>query len=257
MVDRSRTRAAPPRRVHSPPSPSRPSRRKPPRTSAISTGASARNSSGPMGFLTPRAWTPVILAQQTRRIALTNFSRWPSGHFCSLGSTKRNRTNNDGSDGRHHWDACYRDARQGFWDNARDVSWSPSNGTSVSSAGAVIASASGTGLDGTFIGGAALAAHPGGVCTDCHAGENAFVVHPFTALDLGPKLFSLATGMIPSCQVPGSRTPALGRPWIWYPSERRTRRASRATRQVETAADFRSLRRRFQSTARPLFEPRE
>ena len=34
-----------------------------------------------------------------------------------------------------------------------------------------------------FNGGAGLLGAQGGVCTECHAGENSFVIHPFTALD--------------------------------------------------------------------------
>lgn len=37
-----------------------------------------------------------------------------------------------------------------------------------------------------FAGGAELYAGTGGVCTDCHAGENPFIVHPGTPLDLHP-----------------------------------------------------------------------
>jgi len=51
-----------------------------------------------------------------------------------------------------------------------------------------IASTNAGDWDGTFIGGAALANHPGGTCSDCHAGENPFSIHPGTALDLGSAL---------------------------------------------------------------------
>lgn len=39
-----------------------------------------------------------------------------------------------------------------------------------------------------FAGGADLAGGTGGVCTDCHAGENPFVVHPARPMDLGAKI---------------------------------------------------------------------
>ena len=75
-----------------------------------------------------------------------------------------------------------------FWDNAAAVDWDPRNGTTVFSEQKTIASTDAGALDGTFIGGAALATHPGGICSDCHAGENPFIIHPRTALDLGSVL---------------------------------------------------------------------
>lgn|GEM_PF-2766654 len=74
-----------------------------------------------------------------------------------------------------------------FWDNAQPVEWDRDNGDTVYSERARITS---TFVDdpGPWIGGADLATHPGGTCSDCHAGENPFVIHPGTALDLGDKL---------------------------------------------------------------------
>lgn len=40
-------------------------------------------------------------------------------------------------------------------------------------------------VGGDIVGGTELATNGQGVCSDCHAGENAFVVYPLTALDLG------------------------------------------------------------------------
>jgi hypothetical protein len=40
----------------------------------------------------------------------------------------------------------------------------------------------------TFLGGGDLVGNGGGTCTDCHAGENPYIVHPGTPLDLGPSL---------------------------------------------------------------------
>ena len=41
-----------------------------------------------------------------------------------------------------------------------------------------------------FVGGADLEFWPGGTCSDCHAGENPFVIHPGTALDTGANIQS-------------------------------------------------------------------
>jgi hypothetical protein len=59
-----------------------------------------------------------------------------------------------------------------FWDNQRSKSqFDIQKGSSVSLS--------------EFAGGADLYGGSGNVCTDCHAGENAFVVHPEDAMDLG------------------------------------------------------------------------
>lgn len=58
-----------------------------------------------------------------------------------------------------------------FWDNQQnDLSFDIPLGTSVPLS--------------NFAGGADLLGGQGGVCTNCHAGENAFVIHPGTPLDL-------------------------------------------------------------------------
>lgn len=62
-----------------------------------------------------------------------------------------------------------------FWDNQRNKMQFPiQKNTSVPLS--------------DFAGGADLAGGTGGVCTDCHAGENPFVVHPGRPMDLGAKL---------------------------------------------------------------------
>lgn len=62
-----------------------------------------------------------------------------------------------------------------FWDNQRNkVQFSIQKGTAVPLSG--------------FAGGADLAGGTGGVCTDCHAGENPFIVHPGRPMDLGARL---------------------------------------------------------------------
>lgn len=73
-----------------------------------------------------------------------------------------------------------------FWDNTSAVDWDARNGTTVYSERKHIASTDAALLDGTFIGGADLVAHIGGECTDCHSGKNPFIIHPGSALDIGP-----------------------------------------------------------------------
>ncbi|HMJ13919.1 MAG TPA: hypothetical protein VK524_21020 [Polyangiaceae bacterium] len=62
-----------------------------------------------------------------------------------------------------------------FWDNQRNK-----QGFSIQKGASVPL------LD--FANGADLLAGSGGVCTDCHAGENPFVVHPKEPMDLGQKI---------------------------------------------------------------------
>jgi hypothetical protein len=76
-----------------------------------------------------------------------------------------------------------------FWDNTRDTTNDNVKNGSAFTVGrnqfVPIVSTNG-GL--SFSGGADLEGATGGVCTTCHAGENAFVVHPGTPLDLGDSL---------------------------------------------------------------------
>ena len=58
------------------------------------------------------------------------------------------------------------------------VPWHDSNGATVLSQSVVISSTDPANLDGTFIGGASLLTNGGGMCTDCHAGKNPFIVMP-------------------------------------------------------------------------------
>lgn len=59
-----------------------------------------------------------------------------------------------------------------FWDNQRNkVQFNIAKGTAVPLSG--------------FAGGADLNGGTGGVCSDCHAGNNPFIIHPGTVLDVG------------------------------------------------------------------------
>jgi hypothetical protein len=49
----------------------------------------------------------------------------------------------------------------------------------------------------SFLGGADLVGNGGGTCTDCHAGENPYIVHPGTPLDLGPSLLKAKSWVNP------------------------------------------------------------
>jgi len=64
------------------------------------------------------------------------------------------------------------------------VPWDATNGATVVSAQVVMASTNPADLDGNFIGGGALANHNGGMCTDCHAGRNPYIVMPGYPTDL-------------------------------------------------------------------------
>lgn len=75
-----------------------------------------------------------------------------------------------------------------FWDNATPVPWHDSNGATVLSPSVTIASTNPANLNGTFVGGASLLTHPGGVCTDCHAGKNPFIVMPSRPTKLPPAI---------------------------------------------------------------------
>src|SRR5260221_2080567 len=66
-----------------------------------------------------------------------------------------------------------------FWDNQRNKMQFPiQKGTAVPLS--------------SFAGGADLAGGSGGVCTDCHAGANPYVVHPTQPLDLRNKIIPKA-----------------------------------------------------------------
>lgn len=63
--------------------------------------------------------------------------------------------------------------------SSRSCFWDSASGQTISTTETVTIPTS-----PKIIGGAALDANGQGVCTDCHAGENAFIVHPGTALDV-------------------------------------------------------------------------
>jgi hypothetical protein len=76
-----------------------------------------------------------------------------------------------------------------FWDNSRDTTndgVKNGRGFTIGRNQFVPIVSTTGGL--SFSGGADLEGATGGACTTCHAGENAFIVHPGTALDLGDGL---------------------------------------------------------------------
>jgi hypothetical protein len=73
-------------------------------------------------------------------------------------------------------------------DTSRSCFWDSNTNTTINVGERV--SIPGTGANPKIIGGTALIANDQGECTDCHAGENAFVVHPGSFLDLGSSLIA-------------------------------------------------------------------
>jgi hypothetical protein len=70
-------------------------------------------------------------------------------------------------------------SRSCFWDSKKSTTNQPVEPITTSETNLAV--------PGTkFVGGADLLANEQGVCTDCHAGENAFIIHPGSALELAP-----------------------------------------------------------------------
>jgi hypothetical protein len=95
-----------------------------------------------------------------------------------------------------------------FWDNADEVPWNDANGNTVLSAQVVITSTSAGSIPNppVWIGGAALANHNGGMCSDCHAGENPFTFiwarRSISTASESPR--APASGTTPSCPLVGT-----------------------------------------------------
>ncbi|HYO92891.1 MAG TPA: VCBS repeat-containing protein [Polyangiaceae bacterium] len=95
-------------------------------------------------------------------------------------------------------------SRSCFWDSKRPQGQIPTSATNLAVPGDY------------FVGGADLRPNGQGVCTDCHAGENSFIIHPATALGLAPNTVAqnwvrpLITAAWPQNAAPGSELMAAG-----------------------------------------------
>jgi hypothetical protein len=95
--------------------------------------------------------------------------------------------------------------------SSRSCFWDSKNGQTITTSETNLAV---PGLK--FVGGADLVTNGQGVCTDCHAGENAFIIHPSSALGLAPNTIAknwvrpLIHPTWPQNTGPGSEMNAVG-----------------------------------------------